>query len=351
MKKEISKNDKTKNVLKNICISTIILFLGIIVIAKSFKVEQGLEKLLYSYNMNKNVVYKVKLIENDFFETPTLDMNKTYISSLVDKINMDFYYSLSGNKKAKTNYVYQVVAVSNIKYSDSEEKTEETIWSKQDVIVEPKQLETENANFSIKENFDINFAQYNEEVKQFKQKLKMPVSADLQVKLIVNSQSEVPEIEEKVVEISIMNMKMDLNEDVFKVEKDFKNADTKTIVETTQTTKTVNKTSLILGSILVIVAIMIILDSIRKSIKFSKKTDYAIALNRILKNYGDIVAEIVSPVEIDNLNIIEVKNFDQLLDIEEEIRMPILFYETIPDEQGEFIIICDNMAYRYVIGR
>ena len=78
--------------------------------------------------------------------------------------------------------------------------------------------------------------------------------------------------------------------------------------------------------------------------------DYAIALNRILKNYGDIVAEIVSPVEIDNLNIIDVKNFDQLLDIEEEIRMPILFYETIPDEQGEFIIICDNMAYRYVIG-
>ena len=54
--------------------------------------------------------------------------------------------------------------------------------------------------------------------------------------------------------------------------------------------------------------------------------------------------------EIDNLNVIEVKNFDQLLDIEEEIRMPILFYETIPDEQGEFIIVCDNMAYRYVIG-
>ena len=107
---------------------------------------------------------------------------------------------------------------------------------------------------------------------------------------------------------------------------------------------------LIIGSIFVLVAILLILDSIKKSIKFSKKSDYAIALNRILKNYGDIVAEIVSPVEIDSLNVIDVKNFDQLLDIEEEVRMPILFYETIADEQGEFIIICDNMAYRYVIG-
>ena len=134
------------------------------------------------------------------------------------------------------------------------------------------------------------------------------------------------------------------------VEKQFENAENKTVVSTTESNKEINKPLLVIGIILIFIAVMIILDAIRKSIKFSKKTDYAIALNRILKNYGDIVAEIVSPVEIDNLNVIEVKNFDQLLDIEEEIRMPILFYETIPDEQGEFIIICDNMAYRYVIG-
>ena len=147
-----------------------------------------------------------------------------------------------------------------------------------------------------------------------------------------------------------MNVKMDLAEDVFSIEKQFENNETKNVIDSNEDKKEINKPLLIMGSIFVLASILIILDAIRKSIKFSKKTDYAIALNRILKNYGDIVAEIVSPVEIDNLNVIEVKNFDQLLDIEEEIRMPILFYETIPDEQGEFIIVCDNMAYRYVIG-
>ena len=349
MEKDINKN-RTKNVLRNICISTVILFLGIIMIFQSFKVEQGTQDLLYSYNISRNVNYKVNLVQNDFFETETLEMNKTYISSLVDKINMDFTYSLSGNKKAKTKYLYQVVAVSTVKYASVNSDKEEPIWSKQYVIIPPKEAQAEGANFSIKENFDVDFATYNAEVKNFKEQLRLPVVADLQVKLIVRSDMDVPNVEQTVVESSIMNLKMNLAEDIFTVEKQFENADTKSVFKTTETNKEINKPVIIVGAILVIIAIMIILDSIRKSIKFSKKSDYAIALNRILKNYGDIVAEIVSPVEIDNLNVIEVKNFDQLLDIEEEIRMPILFYETIPNEQGEFIIICDSMAYRYVIG-
>lgn len=350
MRDEINKN-RTKNIIRNICISTVILFLGIIIIFKSFKVEQGVENLLYTYNINKNVIYKVNLVDNNYFEQSTLEMNKTYISSLVNKINMDFTYSLSGNKKAKTKYTYQIVAVTNVKYSSASSDTDETIWTKQYVLVPSKEAEVESSNFIIKENFDIDFATYNNQVKEFKQQLRIPVIADLQVKLIVKSDSEVPGVEKKIVETSIMNMKMDLAQDIFKIEKQFENTDSKSILETTQTNKKVNKPAFVIGCIFIIGAVMIMLDSIRKSIKFSKKTDYAIALNRILKNYGDIVAEIVSPVEIDNLNVIEVKNFDQLLDIEEEIRMPILFYETIEGEQGEFIIICDNMAYRYVIGK
>ena len=277
-------------------------------------------------------------------------MNKTYISSLVNKINMDFTYTLAGNKKAKTKYTYQVVAVTDVKYASTSSDKQDSIWSKQYVLVEPKEVEVNASSFNISENFDVDFATYNEEVKNFKEQLRMPVKANLQVKLIVRSNMEVAGVEKPVIESSIMNLDMDLAQDVFSIEKEFDNSESKEIFETTETNKKINIPFMVIGAILIVAAILIMLDSIRKSIKFSKKSDYAIALNRILKNYGDIVADIVSPVEIDNLNVIEVKNFDQLLDIEEEVRMPILFYETIPDEQGEFIIVCDSMAYRYVIG-
>jgi hypothetical protein len=218
------------------------------------------------------------------------------------------------------------------------------------MLLNPKEVEVDSSNFVIKENIDVNFAEYNNEIKEFKKQFKMPIKADLQVKLFIRSESKIPDVEENMIEASIMNVKMDLDEDVFRVEKDFKPTENKSLSEKVETSKDVNKVTVIIGFALVTGAVVIILESIRKALKFGKKSVYEIALNRILKNYGDVVAEIVNPVEIDSLNIIDVKDFDQLLDIEEEIRMPILFYETIPGEQGEFIIVCDNVAYRYVIG-
>lgn len=349
MKKDVN-NNRTKNILRNICISTVILFIGIILVLKAFKVEEDSKKVLYSYNINQNANYTVKLNENDFFEKQDLEMDKTYISSLVDKINMDYSYSLTGNKSAKTKYSYQIVAITDVRYSNAVNNTEETIWSKQDVLAEKQDIEKNGASISVNENFDVDFSRYNSEVKRFKDELRIPVKAYLQVKLIVRSNMNVPGVSEPVYENSIMNLEMNLAQDVFTIDKQFKNSETKEVFETIEGNKKINKPMIIIGGLLIVIAILIMLDSIRKSIKFSEKSDYMIALNRILKNYGDIVAEIVSPVEIDNLNVIDVKDFDQLLDIEEEIRMPILFYEIIPGEQGEFIIICDNMAYRYVIG-
>ena len=157
MEKDLSKN-RTKNVLRNICISTIILFLGIIMIVKSFIVEQGKENLLFSYNISRNLNYSVNLVENEFFANQTLDMDRTYISSLVDKINMDFSYSLSGNKKSNTKYMYQIIAVTDVKYANVNEDSNKTIWSKQEVIVEPKELDANGSNFTINENFDVDFA-------------------------------------------------------------------------------------------------------------------------------------------------------------------------------------------------
>ena len=342
---------RTKNVIKNICISTIILFVGIIMICKSFVIKKEEKNVLYSYNLFQNVNYTVTLKENDLFTTEELGMDRAYVTDLVDKINMDFSYSLSGNRKGNIKYTYQIVADTKMEYSSSDNENGKIIWENQDFLLEPKEAQVDKSNYAINEHVELNFAEYNTKISEFAKSYRIPVNARLEVKLIIISESDIEGIEDTINEYSVMNVKMNLNESVFTVDKQFEQTDTKSIEELKEEEKHVVKPLITAGIILVVVALMIMLDSIRKSIKFSEKSDYAIALNRILKNYGDIVAEIVSPIEIDNLNVIEVKNFDQLLDIEEEIRMPILFYEIVEGESGEFIIICDNMAYRYGIGR
>ena len=62
MKIDVSKG-KTKKILRNICISTVILFLGIIIIFKSFNIKEEKQNLIYSYNISKNarVIFNILL--------------------------------------------------------------------------------------------------------------------------------------------------------------------------------------------------------------------------------------------------------------------------------------------------
>ncbi|MEF2641295.1 MAG: DUF5305 family protein [Clostridia bacterium] len=202
---------------------------------------------------------------------------------------------------------------------------------------------------NINENVKIDFNAYNTEVKKFKEQFGLPIKAYLDVKLITNSEIDVKNSEKVEKDNSVVNLKMDLNGQVFTVTQDYEPTSKGQVVDETNVKKS-NIVLLTIGIILFAISAFGILNIIRKIISADRRTDYEVALNRILKNYGDIVAEIVTPTETGNMRVIDVKNFDQLLDIEEEIRMPILFYETVEGEEGEFTIIYDNIVYRYILG-
>ncbi|HJJ06143.1 MAG TPA: DUF5305 domain-containing protein [Clostridiaceae bacterium] len=223
------------------------------------------------------------------------------------------------------------------------------MWSKEYTLVEPKNIETDSNQININENVKIDFNAYNTEVKKFKEQFGLPIKAYLDVKLITNSEIDVKNSEKVEKDNSVVNLKMDLNGQVFTVTQDYEPTSKGQVVDETNVKKS-NIVLLTIGIILFAISAFGILNIIRKIISADRRTDYEVALNRILKNYGDIVAEIVTPTETGNMRVIDVKNFDQLLDIEEEIRMPILFYETVEGEEGEFTIIYDNIVYRYILG-
>ena len=186
-------------------------------------------------------------------------------------------------------------------------------------------------------------------MKKFKEQFGLPIKAYLDVKLITNSEIDVKNSEKVEKDNSVVNLKMDLNGQVFTVTQEYEPTSKGQVVDETNVKKS-NIVLLTIGIILFAISAFGILNIIRKIISADRRTDYEVAINRILKNYGDIVAEIVTPTETGNMRVIDVKNFDQLLDIEEEIRMPILFYETVEGEEGEFTIIYDNIVYRYILG-
>ena len=68
-----------------------------------------------------------------------------------------------------------------------------------------------------------------------------------------------------------------------------------------------------------------------------------------MKEYGDIIVELASEVKKDGYSIIEVKNFNELVDLEYELRIPITFYEKEEGQYGEFMITNEKNIYLFVL--
>ncbi|HOZ54692.1 MAG TPA: DUF5305 family protein [Clostridia bacterium] len=336
--------------IKYIVFSTTLLIIGIMFVYSSFTPSVTQNEYLYTYNLNKLANYNIEINKNNFYENLVLEQNRTYISELVKNMNIDFKVNYYINKNSDIVYNYKIINTVVIKYASTSNSGDNILWSKDYFLKSSDTLTLINQNsFNIEDTIEINYQDYRNQSKAFMATYNLPLEAYMELKLILNYDIQTGNIEDKNQKESFINLRIPLLTDVFTVEENYQKNETETYVKNINIQGIVNKKSVIIGSTIISGSLIMILYFIRKEMKMNVKNDYQVALNRILKNYGDIVAEVVSPVETDYMKIIDVKNFDQLLDIEEEIRMPILFYETIPGQEGEFVILFDNMVYRYII--
>ena len=94
---------------------------------------------------------------------------------------------------------------------------------------------------------------------------------------------------------------------------------------------------------------LILLIYLSKTVIFvSVKSEYRKNIDRILKEYSEIIVEVTYSIEHDDLTIIDIKEFDDMIDLEQEYKSPILHYEKIHGYESWFVIIKDNFMYRYI---
>ena len=84
-------------------------------------------------------------------------------------------------------------------------------------------------------------------------------------------------------------------------------------------------------------------------------TLYRLKLEKIKKDYNKYISETVLMKEIEDLykeksiNVIFIKSFEDFLDVRDNLRKPILYYERMKDKETIFYILSENIAYLYVM--
>ena len=202
--------------------------------------------------------------------------------------------------------------------------------------------------FRILQHFKINidYQKYNSEVESFKEKFNLPLTAYMIINFNVETWLQ---NQENIKQTSTSKATIDLSQPAYEIKVKESDEQENTILETQDLNKNINYIALAIGLILFVISSGIFGYQIWKY-QVTELNKIKIKVMKILRKYKEIIVEVESMPNINGKNIIDVKGFEELITIEEEIRLPILFYEENENEyEYVFLIIDENVVYRKIM--
>lgn len=346
------RKNKTNDILGNkvfkiiiILISFFALFVSIITLYKSLTKIRTVDEIEYMYNTNNNIDYKVHLYENSFFEDEYLGMNKQYTSKLIEKITIDFTNMLSVSKMSNFEYDYIVKATINGQYQTSSDDLNSEIWTKEYILVDTSDHVSNVVTNELKVPVTIDFPIYQNYVSEFQKQLRLDIDATLNVELFINYRMYL--LGDRVTINEVVSLNIPLSEPTFKITTNIPSEINETIFIEVESEyniiKIVSGILLLVSSLLGFFVVFVI------SFKVKSKSKYSITLNKILKDYGDIIAETINLPNLEEQEVLDIKEFEDLIDIEEELKIPIIYYEVQKNKEGWFILNHGKLTYRFIL--
>lgn len=350
-KKNTKKTISTQQYLSYIVPIIIILSIvtGTLLVIDSIDIsKRNLNSLLYYQKVKQDHSYDVLIYPNSQYadyEGFIIKYGESYPASIVKDINLKFDYTYYGSKLIPVKYSYELLGQIVGEYKLDNEDTK--LWRKDYILLEKVEKEVNNsAGFDIKFEYPLNYALYNDEVTAYKQQMKLPITAYMLVTLKVDVVGSLDGIE--IDDSKISTYRIPLNQSVFKITDEFEKEYDKKLAKT-DINAMLDARKLIFGIIVIISAIFTFILNFRTIFNIKRKSNYSIKLRKIRKQYGAIIIEVVTRIKTKGYNVIDVKDFNELLDLEEELRIPIDFYEVEAGELGEFTIVSGDNIYRYTL--
>lgn len=348
-----NKKEEKKLVLNQWGVTVVYIFMiaiaicAVYLISKSFTNEIVPKTPIATYKQSPNVTYVVKLKDNEFFDSKTLPMNRHYITRIIDYIDANFNYEFDSDKITNIKYTYDITGVLTGKNTTSEGEVE--VWTKTYTLLKEQSKEVSNGNsFEISEKLPIDYKYYQEVVDTFKSTIGLNIDAVLNVRLTVHTSGTYGS--KQINETSTTDMIIPVGTSTMKIDITSSNIGPHTIFDMDEDKEelVIDYVKLFIGTLLATFALIGIAYATSHLLKLTRKTEFTMELNRILKNYGDVIAESNTIPDLSKLEVMDIVSFQDMVDIEEELRSPIIFTR-VADDIAWFTITHGDRIYRYII--
>lgn len=337
IKYESFENKLIKQII--LMVFTLILSLGMIYYALNNTNKESI-----SYTQNGNVDYKVCLKENNFYSQNCLDKNMSYVSSLIKNVGLTFNYDLNTSEQLNVKTEYEVTAKLVISNAENTSKYFEQKYILQDKTSEG--ISQINNEYKISKNIDIDYDYYNTIASTFKSQYGVETNSYIEVSFQVfhtNKEIEdirVPSPSPVILNIPLSQKSININMTASGVNK--------------QETQNIESSIFTLNNIIClfigIIALIICLISSLKIAKMltlikEKKNNYDKFMEKILREYDRLIVETSTLPKFNNYFVTKVNSFGELIDVRDNLRLPIMYYEVAKHQKCHLYIIDNKNLY------
>ena len=305
------------------------------------------EEITLNYVEDSALNYKVWLKNNDFYLEEYLDENYDVVASAIDEIEIDFDYKMALSDYIQGSSYYTIN--SRIVAFQKGDSTEKKIWDynklikdKVITVYDVDTLEIKNAD-----NIKIDYQHYRTLMDNYKKNYGVSLEGNLIIEIDIKSNFSYSKFENV---IDLNNRKMiitvSLTDSSVRVTKQLPSNGSQNLVEKEDSRINYLKLSLSLFAFLWGLGLCVFLGvTLVKIVGIDSK--YNRELKRILRTYDSIIVNVKSFKYDDYKKIIYVDSINELLDAQQELRKPILFYNIKPNKTSLFAIGCEKEVFVY----
>ena len=317
-----------------------------------FYIKMGLnnkKKMVLEYQSTSDINYRVFLKENNFFNEEYLGMNKTYIASLIDYLDVVFTYNLKYSEIVSGEYKYYIKATI---YADKDASSKVNYWSKSYNLTEPETIKFEDAkDFIVTSRVVVDYQKYSDLLKEFRKQYGLSINGFLKLELVVESDSKSELMEKDVRVNSLTELSIPLTEQAVELSIDTEsNISSGEVVEEVVLEDIKYRIYLDLGIAFAVLSIILfIIFTYDLYLSHKSKSKYIKELKKILSTYDSIIVNTVNMPNFDKYKVICVNSFNELIDAHSEVRMPINYIELEPSHKSIFVLINGDIAWVYML--
>lgn len=299
-----------------------------------------------TYKETSNLDYKVNLKKNDFYEQKYLGKDMIYVASLIDTIDIDFNYIFDIAKKSDINFDYDITG----KLVISDINGQNTFYEKEyDLSQTKKESINSKKSHKINEKISIDYDKYNNLANKFRTNYGIDTNSNLIVSLNVHKKGS-DKNEYKLDNKSAVSVTIPLSEKAINIKIDHNDINNSSQLFT-KSSVTIDNFAYLLISIVLIILLPVFtfpLVGLLLSMETSK-SPYDKYIKKILNEYDRLIVETTTAPDVENKNIIRIDSFNELLDVRDNLSLPIKYYIITKHQKCNFYINHNDELYLLTI--